>query len=107
METNVLGSVDLFTLKLAFWVLLVGVFCQVRIVGKNKTDGIKPRSVSVSVFDYHTISLLIILLVAALSYKDYASLMRNNTEGVGEIYCLSNVIDRRLFPYVLSIGRPG
>lgn len=91
LETNVSESVDLFTPQLALWVLLVGVLPA----GFALWVKIKPTALTAigigQRFLIIALSLLTILLVAALFYKDYASLMRNNKELVKSI-TPSNVI---------------
>lgn len=95
METNVSESVDLLTPQLALWVLLLGVLPAAFALWVK----IKPTAFTViSVgqrFLIIALSLLTILLVAALFYKDYASLMRNNKELVKSI-TPSNVIAANL-----------
>ncbi|MBG6242583.1 MAG: phosphoethanolamine transferase EptA [Candidatus Symbiopectobacterium sp. Dall1.0] len=95
METNVSESVDLLTPQLALWVLLFGVLPA----GFALWVKIKPTAFTMismgQRFLIIALSVLTILLVAALFYKDYASLMRNNKELVKSI-TPSNVIAANL-----------
>ncbi|MBG6246882.1 MULTISPECIES: phosphoethanolamine transferase EptA [Symbiopectobacterium] len=95
METNVSESVDLLTPQLALWVLLFGVLPA----GFALWVKIKPTAFTMismgQRFLIIALSVLIILLVATLFYKDYASLMRNNKELVKSI-TPSNVIAANL-----------
>lgn len=95
METNVSESVDLFTPQLALWVLLVGVLpASFALWVKIKPTVLTAISIGQR-FLIIALSLLTILLVAVLFYKDYASLMRNNKELVKSI-TPSNVITANL-----------
>lgn len=78
LETNTHETLDLVTLKMGIWVLLLGIIPAI-LVGKIKIKPVKSywrsgfsRAINI------VISMLIILLIAAFFYKDYASLFRNN-----------------------------
>lgn len=77
-ETNALEATALFTPRMALWLLILGIFpaiiiCFVRIRATRPwwyMLGLRAANILASV--------VIILLIAALFYKDYASLIRNN-----------------------------
>ncbi|ENG6995615.1 phosphoethanolamine transferase EptA [Yersinia enterocolitica] len=77
-ETNAQEATALFTPRMALWLLILGIFpaiiiCFVRIRATRPwwyMLGLRAANILASV--------VIILLIAALFYKDYASLIRNN-----------------------------
>lgn len=78
LETNLHESTDLITVKLGIWLLILGILPALWVI---KTQVLPAKSVMKAVFLRLlnvVVSLLIVLLIAAVFYKDYASFFRNN-----------------------------
>ena len=94
-ETNIREAADFFTLHSVFYVLLVGVIPAILVWRTNikydsLTKEIKKR------FLYFLIGLLTVGLIAAISYKEYASFGRNNSK---VRYYINT------FNYIYAVGR--
>ena len=94
-ETNIREAADFFTLHSVFYVLLVGVVPAILVWRTNikydsLTKEIKKR------FLYFLIGLLTVGLIAAVSYKEYASFGRNNSK---VRYYINT------FNYIYAVGR--
>ncbi|MFH8134404.1 phosphoethanolamine transferase EptA [Pantoea osteomyelitidis] len=90
-ETNLQESVALLSLRYLLWMLLLGlipaaIFFSVRIIpGRSWWWRLSVRLIAAFA------ALLVIFLVAALFYKDYASLIRNN-KGLVKMITPANIV---------------
>lgn len=78
LETNVHESTDLVTIKMGIWLLFLGILPAIWVV---KVRILPAKSVAKALFLgllNIVVSLLVVVLVAAVLYKDYASFFRNN-----------------------------
>ena len=78
LETNAHESIDLITLKMGLWLLFLGILPAILVVMVK----VKPAKSIVKALFFRilniVLSLLVVFLIAALFYKDYASFFRNN-----------------------------
>lgn len=91
VETNASESFDLMTPQLLLWVFFTGILpAALALWIKIKPTALTLVNIGLR-FLVIALSMLTILLIAAIFYKDYASLMRNNKELVKSV-TPSNVI---------------
>lgn len=91
LETNVHESLDLMSVKMALWFIILGVIPSVMLLFIRVTPSRSPLRFLLSRTLNITTSAVVIMLIALFFFKDYAPFFRNN-KGVEKMLTPSNAI---------------